>query len=184
MVQKRYRLDLEIINKLLKSENHIRGIAKELNESHTTILRKINNLLEWNIIDYKNIGRNKIFFLKKNLFSKNKIFEAEIYKLDILLEQYPKLQIIISEILNNCSDNIIVLFGSYAKGISKQESDIDIYIETRSRKTKEDIEKINPKLSIKIGEFNLESNLVKEIMKNHIILKGVDDFYERIGFLK
>ena len=42
----------------------------------------------------------------------------------------------------------------------------------------------NSKLSIKIGKFNTKSLLIKEIIKNHIIIRGLEDFYERAEFFK
>ena len=61
MVQKRGNLELDIIELLLRSENHVRGIAKKLNESHSTISRKLNNLKKENVIDSRREGKNKIF---------------------------------------------------------------------------------------------------------------------------
>ncbi|MCD4666552.1 hypothetical protein K8R47_01960, partial [archaeon] len=61
MEQKDYKL--EIINELLKEENHIRGIAKNLKINHMNILRKINELSKENVVDYKEKGKNKTYFL-------------------------------------------------------------------------------------------------------------------------
>ena len=40
----------------------------------------------------------------------------------------------------------VAVFGSYAKGLAKKDSDIDIYIETADKKLKRDIELINSKI--------------------------------------
>ncbi len=182
MVQNRDNLDLEIILVLLIGETHVRGIAKLLDESHSTILRKLNKLTSENIIDFKKEGKNKVFFIKKNLQARNYIFNAERYKLIRLIKRYPEVNIIISDILKRCNEKLIVLFGSYAKGTAKKDSDIDIYVQTRDKKIKEEIEYINSRIKVKIGDFNLDSLLIKEIIKNHVILKGVEDFYEKIRF--
>ena len=79
---------------------------------------------------------------------------------------------------------MIILFGSYAKGISKKDSDIDIYLETNDNSIKTRVKEINSKLSIKIGKFDTKSLLIKEIIKNHIIIRGLEDFYERVEFFK
>ena len=39
--------------------------------------------------------------------------------------------------------------------------------------------KINSRLSIKIGKYNKDNLLIKEIEKNHVIIKGVEIFYEK-----
>ena len=180
MVQKRKDFELEIINVLLKSKTHVRGIAQKLGESHTTILRKLNNLKKENIIDSKTEGRNKIFFLKNNLISKNYIQKAELYKLAKLIEEYPELGIIGEEILQKTDEKLIILFGSYAKGLAKADSDIDIYIETKNRNVKKTIENIHSKINVKIGNFDTKSPLIKEIIKDHIIIRGIEVFYDML----
>ncbi|MBD3304014.1 ArsR family transcriptional regulator [Candidatus Woesearchaeota archaeon] len=44
MVQKRNNIELDIIELLIKHENHVRGIAKSLNTSHSAVSRKLNSL--------------------------------------------------------------------------------------------------------------------------------------------
>ena len=80
MVQNKNNLELEIILVLLKNKTHLREIARNLQESHSTILRKINELLKENVLDYKKEGKNKIFFIKNNLKAKNYVYSAEIHK--------------------------------------------------------------------------------------------------------
>ena len=184
MVQNKNNLELEIILVLLKNKSHLREIARTLNESHSTILRKINELVKENVLDYKKEGKNKVFFIKNNLKAKNYVYSAEIHKLNLLLRKHPELSIIFEDIKRNFSKGMIILFGSYAKGIPKKDSDIDIYLETNDDSLKNKIKAINSKLSIKIGKFDTKSLLIKEIIKNHIIIKGLEDFYERIEFFK
>lgn len=181
MVQKKNNLELEIIELLLHSENHVRGIAKELNESHSTVLRKLNNLKNENVLDARIEGKNKIFYLKKNFISKNYILQSESHKLIKLLKKNPYLSIIFEDILSKTDEKLIVLFGSYAKGLNKNDSDIDIYIETKNRTTKKLVENIHSKINVKIGTFDIKSPLIKEIIKNHVIIKGFEVFYERIS---
>ncbi len=186
MVQKwnNVYIDMEIILLLFRGDSHIRSIAKQLNIPHSTIFRKLENLVKENVLDHKKEGKNKVFFLRKNLQAKNYVFNAERYKLMKLLKRYPELTIIVDELLKKNKEELIILFGSYAKFHVKPESDIDIYVETRSRKSKEEIESVNSKISVKIGDFDINSLLIKEIIKNHIILKGVEKFYEKTKFFE
>ncbi|MEA3329849.1 MAG: ArsR family transcriptional regulator [Nanoarchaeota archaeon] len=183
MVQNK-NIELEIILNLIKSKSHLREIARTLDESHSTVLRKINELVKENIIDYKQEGKNKIFFIKNNLKAKNYIHSAEIYKLNKILKRHQELLIIFQDIKKNLPKGMIVLFGSYAKGIEKSGSDIDIYLEIIDNKVKNKIKEINSKLSVKIGEFDINSLLIKEIIKNHVIIRGVEEFYERNNFFE
>ncbi len=184
MVQNRNNLDSEIILLLIKSEKHLRGMAKQLNESHSTVLRKSNRLVEENVLDYKTVGRNKVFFIKKNLQAKNYVFNAERYKLIKTVKQYPELGIIIEDLIKKTNEKLVILFGSYSKFTAKKDSDIDLYIETKSRRTKEEVESVHSKVKVKIGNFDLNSSLIKEIIKDHVILKGVEDFYEKTKFFE
>jgi len=184
MVQKRNDIIYEILLELIRRENHLRGIAKSLNQSHTTILRKLNFLVEENVLDYRMQGKNKIFFVKNSLQAKNYVFNAENYKMIKLIKKYPKLSVIIENILKETDKELVILFGSYAKFSAQKDSDIDIYVETTDKKVKEDLEDIHSKIKVKIGEFDKKSMLIKEIIKNHIILKGVERFYEKIEFFE
>ena len=175
-------MDLDIVLLLLRGENHLRSIAKHLDGSHSTISRKLNKLADDNIIDFRIEGKNKVFSIMKNLQAKNYAFNAERYKLIKLIRRYPELNIIISDVLKKCNERLIILFGSYAKFAAKKDSDVDIYIETTNRRIKENVEMIHSKTKVKIGGFDLDSNLIKEIIKEHVILKGVEDFYEKTKF--
>lgn len=184
MVQNRDNIELEIILTLIKNKTHLREIARTINESHSTVLRKINLLLKENTLDYEKEGRNKTYFLKKTIEAKNYVYSAEIYKLSKLLKQYQELSIIFEEVKKIVSKGIIILFGSYAKGIAKKDSDIDIYIETNNTKIKDKLKEISSKINAKIGKFDLNSLLIKEIIKNHVIIRGIEEFYEKSKFFE
>lgn len=182
MEQKDYKS--EIINELLKTPNHVRGIAKNLKINHMTVSRKINELLNDNAVDYRQEGKNKVFFLKKTTEAKNYAYATEHYNLLQTLKKYPYLRKIIESIQENKKIQLAILFGSYAKKIAKNDSDIDIYIETTDKKIKQDIELLNSKLSIKIGKYDKTNLLIKEIEKNHAIIKGVESYYEKNQFFE
>ncbi|MEK6853976.1 MAG: hypothetical protein AABX60_01455, partial [Nanoarchaeota archaeon] len=63
-----------------------------------------------------------------------------------------------------------------------KESDIDVYIDTVDRETRDEISDIDTKLSVKIGRYDTQSLLIKEIEKNHVIIKGVEEYYEKSKF--
>ena len=186
MEQKGYKKDyeLEIVNELLNNKNHIRGIAKKLNTNHMNIARKIKELEKENVVDYKQEGKNKAYFLKKTIEAKNYVLSAESYKLTNLIKKYPDIRIIAEGVQKDKRIKLAILFGSYAKGIAKSDSDIDIYIETSDKRIREDISLINTKMSIKIGKYDKSSLLIKEIEKNHVIIKGVEQYYENNKFFE
>jgi len=175
MSQKDYKL--EIVGSLIGNSFHTRALAKRLKTNPMMISRKIKELRDSNILDYKEEGKNKIYFIKDTAEARMYIYMAERYKLIKVLERYPFLRLIVDEIQKNKKIKLAVLFGSYAKGLAKKDSDIDIYIETLNQKIKKELELISSKLNIKTGKYDKKNLLIKEIEKNHIILKGAEVFY-------
>ena len=172
--------ELEIVLVLLKyKELHVRGASKILNQPHANISRAMKKLLSENVVDFRFQGRNKTFRLKKSIESTTCIRMAESFKLIKLIRKYQFLGVTIEQILAETRQNLVLIFGSFAKFSANNDSDIDIYIETTDRKTKEKIENIYSRLSVKIGKFDKDNLLIKEIIKDHVILKGVEYFYEK-----
>ncbi len=171
---------VEIIGMLLRESNHIRGLAKDLKTNQMTISRKIKELEEENVVDFKQEGKNKKYFLKQSIEAKEHIFTYEHYKLLQTIEKYPSLKLIFQKIRENSKVKLALLFGSYSKYSPNKNSDIDIYIETTSQELKEEVAKISSKISIKIGKYDKNNLLIKEINKNHVIIKGVEEYYEKI----
>ncbi|MCX6795915.1 MAG: nucleotidyltransferase domain-containing protein [Candidatus Falkowbacteria bacterium] len=177
MEQKDYKM--KIIGELLKGENHVRGISKSLRTNHMNISRRIKELSKENVVDFKIEGKNKTYFLKNTHEARTYLLIYESYKLLRILEKYPILRSIIERIQSHPKIKIAILFGSYAKGLAKQDSDIDIYIETEDKKLKDELGQTHSKLSIKIGKFDKDNLLIKEIIKNHVILKGAEEYYDK-----
>ncbi|MDD5331970.1 MAG: nucleotidyltransferase domain-containing protein [Candidatus Nanoarchaeia archaeon] len=184
MTQIKINYQFEVLLALLKKDLHGRELAKELKTSLTRIQLILNELSQYNILDYNKEGKNHIYFIKKNIIAKTFILSAENYKLAKLLCKYNTLEPLFKEITQKYPNQMIILFGSYAKFNPKEDSDIDIYIDSIDKKVKETINNINEKISVKFGEFNKEDLLIQEIIKNHIILQGGERFYEKLGFFK
>jgi len=180
MSQKNYRF--RIIETLLKEDNHIRGLAKELGTNQTTISRKIKELEKNNVVDFRLEGKNKVHFLKKTIEAQEFVYLTEHYKFLKILKNYPLLKNIFQKIIGNSKIKLAILFGSYTKGKANKKSDIDIYIETKNRNLKKEVELINTKLSVKIGKYDEHNFLIREIEKNHVIIKGVELYYEKNKF--
>lgn len=166
----------EILLFLEKKSSYVREFEAKIKIPKSTISDKLNELYKQNIVDFKIIGRNKVFYIKDSIEAKIYLRMLEEYKLIKLLRSYPKLKPVINEIINNISNEIVLIFGSYVKGTSTEKSDIDIFINTNSRKIKDEIEMINSKISVKIGDLTKDSFLKNEIIKSCIILNGYNQF--------
>ncbi len=181
------QVELEAVLALLKyKELHVRGIAKTINTPHANISRVMKRFLEKNVVDFRIEGKNKTLRLKKGVESLNYVYMAEHFKLLKLLEKYQNMSIIIDSILLKLGKKIdlVLMFGSFAKFNAKKDSDIDVFIETDDRKIKTGVESINSKLSVKIGKFDKNSPLIKEIIKDHIIIKGIEYYYEKYNIFE
>jgi len=184
MNQNRIYTKEEILLRLIKKQSHGRELSKELAIPLSSVQRYLKSLEEQNVVDFAITGRNRVYSLKGNLVARRYIFGAEGYKLIKLVDKYPYLEPLLRSIIDSAKSNLIMLFGSYAKFAAKPDSDIDVYLETRDENLKRQLEQINTRLSVKIGKFNTTSLLIKEIVKNHVILKGIEHYYERLGFFK
>ncbi len=181
MEQKDYTM--EVVRELLREPCHIRELAKRISTNHMRIYRVVNKLLRANVLDYRKSGRNTAYFIKRTAEARSYVLMCESYKLLMLLGKYPALRSVIEDIQRDKRIKSAVVFGSYAKMSAKDDSDIDIYIETSSTKIKQELCLLDSKLSIKTGKYAKENLLLREIEKSHVIIKGVEDFYEKSGLL-
>ena len=176
--------EFKLVSLLLQRENYIRELARMLGTNQTTTARKLDELYSKNVVDYELEGRNKIYFLKRSLEAYQFILIAEHLKLIEILKKYHYLRRITEEIKQNKDIKLAVLFGSHAKKTATRNSDIDIFIETKNKKIRNELNNINSRISVKIGEFDTKNLLIREILKNHVILKGAEIYYERTGFFE
>jgi len=173
------KLAIEIVAALLDTESHARALAKKLNTNHMTVINRLRELVDENVLDFRMEGKNKVYFLKKTVEARNCVIIAELYKLNKTLDRHPELRNVIMRIQENPRIGLAILFGSHAKDTAKKGSDIDIYIETKDRDLKEELERLNSRLSVNIGDYDRSNLLIKEIEKNHVIIKGVELYYEK-----
>ena len=179
MVQKR-NISHEIILGLLKHKKlHLRALSTMINTPHSTVYREVKALKKRGTLEYESIGRNRFASIKKGMESMYEIYQAEYYRTSRFIESNQEFSILAERILDKTSARLIIIFGSYAKGTEKKTSDIDIYINTENRKTRDAVSAIDSKLNIKIGGFDRKTPLAKEILRDHIILRGVEFFYEK-----
>jgi predicted nucleotidyltransferase len=175
-------ISIQIVALLLKGDSHPRKLAKDLDISHTTVLRKLEGLLDENVVDFRKEGKNRVYFLKKTLEARVYIYVAEWYALGELVKEASHLRSLVRTIQEREDIPLAILFGSYAKGTADRKSDIDLYIETDDREIKRELERSHSRLSVKIGIWDSENLLIQEIVKNHVIVRGVERFYERTKF--
>ena len=174
----------EIVLLMLNQNAHGRWVAKKTGFPLTSVQRALRELEERNVIEARIEGKNRVYVLKRNIVAKNYVYSAESHKLVKVIEKYPFLGPLIEDIAGKCKNRMVLLFGSYAKFMAKPDSDIDIFIETNDQSIKKDVENLNSKLSVKTGNFDITSPLIREIIKNHAMISGIERFYEKIRFFE
>ncbi len=157
-----------------------REIARRINVNHQTALTVLNELVKEKILLSKAEGRNKKYsFNKKDLRTKLFLQMAETYKAEQFLHNV-ELRMIISHLLPLAET--IIVFGSFAKGIEKESSDLDLILIGAANK-----EKVNKAKNTFPREINIEFRtwkefaealskkmpLALEIQKDHVVYGNV-----------
>jgi len=132
--------------------------------------------------------------VKLNLMPNQEIYSVEGKRKEEFLSKHPKLRIVgryVEEL--DYPFLILLVFGSYVKNSNHTNSDIDIcIISDNKNKTKELFEKLNIlSLKLELHEFTTEEfismieksrdNLGNEIVKNNVILYGIENYYHLIS---
>jgi len=125
--------------------------CKELKQEGILIIVKISNVV------FYTASRSEIYILQKKLFNIKQLYDSGLIN-------YLKIEL---------SNPTIVLFGSYAKGEDTENSDIDLYIETPSKKNV-NIKKFIKILSREIQIFTYKN--IKDITNPHLannVINGI-----------
>lgn len=179
----------KIINFLGKHPNQkytMHELSRKLNIPYASFYRTIESMKDLLIIE--KIGKSKIITLNKQ----NKVVKAHlIVSSDEERKDYLKKYLIIRKIYHELNTgDIVLLFGSYAKKIQTDKSDIDLLIINKDGKKSISFSRYELLFKIKINpifltkrEFKLmlkdkEENVGKQALYNHIILSNPEGFWE------
>jgi len=168
---------------------HVRAMANLLNVSHMTLLPHLNRLEEHKILQSTKTGRNKNYRLNKdNILTKYYLTTTEELATIEYLEKNQFIRKLAEHMNSLDTSNPLILFGSYANSSATEESDIDLFsIGTLTKDQTNHIKKFEATFGKKINvktatpeNFNAGLRtgdiLIKEIVRNHIILRNADPF--------
>jgi len=190
MITKVNDTDLKVLSLFTKGYDkgyYIREVKTLLGMSSRTAFVTLAKLENKGILESKVKGKIKIYSIKKSILSR------EFF---ILTEQYKKIQFfvknhLIKEIFEKLDGNIkgtVMIFGSYAKGAQKKDSDLDLFIVGKfdeatikyvGKKYGVDINIKNYPMKI-FGKEMHDDILLKEIVENHVIIKDAEGLVGRI----
>lgn len=154
-------------------------IAKQKKLNQKTVSNYLNRLEKEGILKSKNQGKNKLYFL--NLHNKEIIKKFIIAAENLRTLQFYKKHPLVTEIAEKICPLIkgtAVIFGSYAKGLEKNDSDIDILVIGQCNHNEiENISKMFKKeISLKVYPKFKKDILTTEAIKDHIIIKNAEKF--------
>src|SRR3989344_4793065 len=163
---------LRILNYLGKHPQQgftLHELSKETGIPYATFHRAVGGME--GLITLKRVGKAKVITANnENPVLKSWLIISSEEEKKGFLKKQPLLNKIASKL---STTDIVVLFGSYAKGKQREDSDIDLLIINK---------RINPMFITK-EEFrrmlqDKEENVGKQVLKDHIILKNPEGFWE------
>ena len=160
-----------------------RVIARKLKMNQKTVSNILNNLEKEHILKFSQEGKNKYYFMNKfNPSIKEVVKLIEIEKKIEFIEKNSKFKDLFDK-LEERSQGIFIIFGSYANYTNNKKSDLDVFVIGKISDIDDLEELYNIKINIiksNIYKFNKEEHVVKEIIRNHVVLKGVEEFIKLI----
>jgi len=172
---------------------HVREIARETGVDVKAIHFQLKRLEKANILSSTLKGRNKEYSLNlSNSLTKHYLVLAEAYASITYLGRNFLVKRIIDE-LSEQIEGVIILFGSFAKEQTTEESDVDLFIITEEE-VAVDVAKeigdltgrdINIKSANKmrfLRGLERKDPLMKEVISDHIVLKGMDNFCDILWY--
>ncbi|MBM3304079.1 MAG: nucleotidyltransferase domain-containing protein [Candidatus Aenigmarchaeota archaeon] len=181
MEQKDY--SMEVVAELLRGPCHVRGLAQRLSTNHMMVYRVVKRLLRENAVDYRKSGRNTAYFLKNTTEARVYALMCESYKLLMMVSRYPAIRPVVDGLRADRRIKMAVIFGSYAKSLARPDSDIDLFVDAKDARLKQELGRLDSRLNVKVGSYDKNNLLIREMEKNHVIIKGIEEFYERSGLL-
>ena len=182
--------EIKILMKLIETKEKmtIRELAISIKADYKIVHTACSRLLKKGIVHIQNVGNYRQLSLTNN-FSEE-IFEAEFRRRQDILKN-KNINLILKEVCKSLSsiNFILLLFGSYAKKQENNKSDIDLMFIVPFEAMEKEIEKTLALLPLKIHylvftelQFNKmkdskEINVVKEAIKNNVVLYGIEQYY-------
>lgn len=159
----------------LNKELYARKIESLTDLNIRTIINELKNLMELNILDYKNIGKSKIYFLKNTLDCDIFLELVENYRTFLFICENKLFKINLQELLNEVN---FLIFGSFVVGKTDEKSDLDLLIfSKKNKKLKKIIENFPIKTQVQWienekkfeFEYKKRNPLIIEILKKHLL---------------
>ena len=190
---------LQLFDENFNSEFTINQISKKIGLDYAYVNREVNKLIKKEIISKKTVGNSNLCSLNlKNDEAIVLIFDYETSKKSAFYKRHKVLKTYFLDLFREIKGFDVysfVIFGSYANGTETGKSDLDILIVIEDKKKSDKLHKaINNIFSLSTVEISpmiidrkdfvemlankIKLNVGKEALKSHIILYGIERFWE------
>lgn len=165
-------------------------IAKKMSLNQKSVANILNKMENEGLMKSRTMGKNKEFSLNLDNAEavKNFIVAAEHLRTAEFLKKNP----VIKEVLTKAGDafdGVVVVFGSYAKGTQKKDSDLDVFVAGAYDRGK--VSKVSELYNLQVSVKNYPASafrralrkkdvLLNEVIKNHVIISGAEGFVNAV----
>ena len=189
--------NLKVLNLFVNNKDKsftIKKVAEALKINYKIVYEEITKLEKDNLIKITRHGNAKVCMFNHKYHSKiveiEEIRKQELFKNKDIKLIYNRIKEVKSPFY------CLILFGSYANRTNKKGSDIDICIITDNEEINKEVQSILSVTPINVHLQNFSSehflamlkskefNVGNEIVKNNIILHGIESFYEIVNNVK
>jgi len=176
---------------------NLNGIIRQTHASPNKVLSYANILLDFKVIKEDKIQGDKKVHIRRlypNLNSELSyiIFShVEFYNTSLFFQKYEGIKPFLKQLQEVEGIMFLIVYGSYARLESNDESDLDVLLVGKISKKninliREMAVTLKPELSLKIEDYegylsNQSKPLYQNIIKNHIIVKGVINFLKSVN---
>lgn len=180
--------ELKIINylgKQLGKRFTMHELSKLVGTPYASFYRTVQRMND--VLDVEVVGKSKVVCLKtKNPIIKAHLTVSSDEERKEFLQKQPVMRKIAGELE---TDDVIILFGSYAKGKETEKSDIDLLIINKDGKKSLSFAKYEVLFKKKINSIFItakefkkmlqdkDENVGKQALKNHVILNNPEWFW-------
>ncbi len=152
---------------------HVRQIARMVKINRQTASETLSSMERARILDSEISGRQKLYFINgNNVKAKIHLQNAENLTKSELCERNPFFLRLVEFI---DASSVAVLFGSYAKGIEKKDSDIDLLVITDNKEQDFGIFEKEMGKTVQAFRMNRKEFLERFFRKDHLVVEAVKD---------